>query len=107
MLVDDLYDKKLDNFSDPVIERLICLLREAINDWPTQVTTVEEYIRDVKLFLSGQGITIDAIERKLSNVSLNEAWQIESLTSLLELLKISKHETFESVLEAIVQALPD
>ncbi len=98
MLVSDLYNEKFDNISDTKLAQQIGLLRDAINDWPTDLCTVEDFVKEVKAYLGCSIITKYVIDHKLSNFSLIEAWQIESLTSVLELMNINQSDSVENCL---------
>ena len=102
MLVDDLYNDEFENITDTKLARTINLLKDVINDWPTEIETLEAFIFEVKIFLHCQSITIDVVDRKLSNVSLNEAWQIEALTNVRELMNINHNEKLENIVANLI-----
>src|SRR5688572_4956392 len=64
------------------IQRAAKGLIDAINDWPTNLTTIEDFISEMKNEFGGQ-ISKKKLE-KYSN--LNEAWKMESTTSTIEML---------------------
>ncbi|MES2701440.1 MAG: hypothetical protein V4649_02320 [Bacteroidota bacterium] len=102
MLVDELYDEKFDSIADPNFLQTIDLLKAAITDWPTDVRTVEAFIQEVREFLNCSTITIDVVDRKLSNVNLSEAWRLEALTSVRELMAINQNTPLEITLKGIL-----
>ena len=65
------------------------LLMEAINDWRTAPTTLDEYFHSVAEFLK---IDLSSKKENIRNAlqernNINCAWEIESITSLLELME--------------------
>ena len=60
---------------------------QVINDWPNHFDTLEEYLADIRVFLKNKNITIEAIQSKLVTLDPSKnAWEIESLTGLLDLM---------------------
>ena len=98
MLVSDLYKEEFDKISDTKLALQLDLLKDAINDWPTDLSTVEDFVQEVRAYLGCSILTKDVIDHKLSNFSLIEAWQIESLTSVLELMNIDQNDSVENCL---------
>jgi hypothetical protein len=102
MVISDLYNEEFDNISDIKLAQQIGLLKEAINDWPVDLNTVEDFVREVEGYLGCSIVTKHTIDQKLSGFSISEAWQMESLTSILELMNINQNDSFENCLRDIL-----
>lgn len=99
MLVEKLYKLQEEGFFDKSDSLKIDLLLQSINDWPHKVETVQDFLHQIKLFLNSDIITESAIENALNKLSpSSHSWAIESLTSLLELIKGAQGEQLSKVL---------
>ncbi|MFA5670473.1 MAG: hypothetical protein WC967_14635 [Balneolaceae bacterium] len=87
----------------------IDILVQAINDWPNNVESLEEFEKDL-VMLTKRPLTKKRIESALSNLTYqNDAWKIESLTQLLELFtyygaELTLNEIFSHIFEEIPSA---
>lgn len=79
--------------------RVISLLLDAERDWRTSSVTVKEFIEKIEQFV-GDSITKKSTIRSLDKLqpdNLNAAWEVESLDSLLEILKSYPNKNIRSV----------
>ena len=68
----------------PQVKQLVEILVAAVNDWPTPVTTMEEYEVEVRLFL-GNAVVRKNIEISRGQINFgNNAWEAESLAQLVD-----------------------
>jgi hypothetical protein len=80
-------------------QKKIDLLLEAINDWPTSVDSLDGFLKEIRNFLKIDVLTFNTINSKIKKISPADfAWQCESLTSLMELIKENKDEIIEAAL---------
>jgi hypothetical protein len=99
----------LENFvdhdeSDHINKDLAYLFLGAMNDWPTTgLTNIQEFILEVENYF-GNPLTIDKISKKEFNGE--NAWQVETGSSLIELIETStkfcNQSDFRSIVGAIV-----
>ena len=102
MLIEDLYMLK-DNIDSSEVKSLDCLL-QVVNDWPNSFDTLEEYLADIRIFLETKSITAETIQSKLNTLDASKnAWEMESLTGLLELM----NNKIENKLLKEILALPN
>ena len=82
--------------------RSIELILEAINDWPTPVTSIEEFLQLVEKHVGGT-TSLKAITRSLGNLNLSsEAWIGESLTSVQEVILLNDGATLREIVEMLI-----
>lgn len=63
-------------------------LLNAINDWPGDIQTYQEYLIEVKSFLEIEQIDIALIRKKIKEGEFStNIWKIESITGLLKFLE--------------------
>ncbi|RFZ95215.1 hypothetical protein D0C36_06720 [Mucilaginibacter conchicola] len=66
------------------------LLLAAINDWPTPVESLNDFLSKLKSSLNAEEITIEVVTDRVADMTPGfDAWKMESLSSLLELLNMS------------------
>jgi len=84
-------------------KKKIEILLAAINDWPTVISTLNDYLTEVTL-VTGPPVTRKTIESGMKKLSFSsDAWKIESLTQLSELLDINESlEQFFTELESLI-----
>ena len=76
----------------------IKLLLDAITDWPKSVTTLFDFLTEIKEDLKVESITYTAIDDKLTTLNpALDAWKIESLTAIAELIKMSDFNTLDEI----------
>ena len=95
--IDELTEKIEKDDSNPDFKVAAKGLIEAINDWPTNLTTIEEFVNEMKNEFGGQ-ITKGKLE-KYSN--LDEAWKMESTASTIEMLNAFPDKSFEEIVTVI------
>jgi hypothetical protein len=95
--IDELIDKIEKDDTGTEIKRAAKGLIDAINDWPTSLTTIEDFISEMKNEFGGQ-ILKKTLE-KYSN--LNEAWKMESTTSTIEMLDVFPDKSFDEIVAYI------
>ncbi|RYD54913.1 MAG: hypothetical protein EOP56_17645 [Sphingobacteriales bacterium] len=93
---------EIDMDCDPVLYQTVELLKEAINDWPTEIKTLEEFIENVEKYLHYSEITIEVVNKAASRIRLGEFWQVKALASIQELMKINDQSTFEAILNRLM-----
>lgn len=99
MTIDKIYDLRENNFFDQNDVQKIDLLLQAVTDWPTPVDTIEGFLTEVKNFLKVDILTYEAIRLGINKFSPKDfSWELESLTSLLELAKIEKDKGLNFIL---------
>ncbi len=95
--VNELIDKIEKDDTGTEIKRAAKRLIDAINDWPTNLTTIEDFISEMKNEFGGQ-VSKKELE-KYSN--LNEAWKMESTTSTIEMLDVFPGKSFDEIIKDI------
>jgi len=78
---------------DATIKKIVSTFLVAINDWPTDISTIENYELAVHSFI--KGVTTEAnIKKAEKTISVaNNAWQFESLSQILEVFNYYKQGT--------------
>ena len=100
--VDQLMDLTESNSISTDNRKKIDLLLEAINDWPTSVDSLDVFLKEIKNFLKIDVLTFNTIDSKVKKINpAHFAWQCESLTSLMEVIKENKLESIEAHLNNI------
>jgi hypothetical protein len=95
--IDELIDKIEKDDTGSEIKRAAKGLINAINDWPTGLTTIEDFISEMKNEFGAQ-----ISKRKLENYSnLNEAWKLESTASTIEMLDVFPNKSFDEIVKEI------
>jgi hypothetical protein len=95
--IDELIDKTEKDNTGNEIKLAAKGLIDAINDWPTNLTTIEDFISEMKNEFCGK-ISKNKLE-KYSN--LNEVWKMESTTSTIEMLDVFPDKSFEEIVKKI------
>jgi len=73
------------------------LLLQSINDWSRTIVDIEEFLKQIRTFLGGKKITIENLESALGSLSpARSAWEMESLSGLIELLRFSNLQQLDS-----------
>ncbi len=83
--------------------RVLNLLLDAERDWRTPCLTVLELIENVERFIGGN-ITKNKLESSLDNLAphiLDAAWEVESITSLLEILQSYPDKDLRAVIHEL------
>jgi hypothetical protein len=86
---------------DPKIcpqQKMASILMEAINDWPVAVNSLEEYIKQIKLFIGNDRIDKTSLQAALEKFHpVQYAWQLESLSNLVLLIDCGDLIEIESI----------
>jgi len=78
-------------------------VKSAVNDWPTCVDFLDAFLNEIRNFLKIDVLTFNTINAKIKKISTADfAWQLELLTSLMELIKQNKDEGIEIALNKIL-----
>ena len=95
-ILDDIEDESL-----PFYKKMHTLLL-AINDWDEDIHFLEDYISGVRLFLGGTlELQRSEIMERISGRFFNDAWKMESITILSEILKTNDENLNDSLNELI------
>lgn len=89
-----------------IYRNMASLLLLAMNDWPgNNINDVNNFLFEIKSFLNGE-ITAQNIKNKntFENIKLN-SWKLESLSSISELINLSKSNFHITDLESIINFL--
>jgi len=87
----------------PYNREKIDLLLATVNVWPTCVDSLDAFLNEIRSFLKIDVLTFNTINAKIKKISTADfAWQLESLTSLMELIKQNKDEGIEIALNKIL-----
>ncbi len=95
--IDELIEKVAKDDSNADFKKAAKGLIEAINDWPTSLALIEDFISEMKNEFGGQ-ITKSKLE-KYSNLS--EAWKMESTASTIEMLSVFPDRSFDKIIQDI------
>lgn len=99
MTIDKLYDLRDNSILGEKDKNIIDLLLQAITDWPTQVDTVEKFIIEIKTFLKTNILNYEEINAGMKKVDPESSlWQIEALSSVLDITQTKKDATLETIL---------
>jgi len=103
--VDELYDLKDNTSLNQKDHQIIELLLEAITDWPRETKTVNHFLNEVKIFLKTDALTFEVINKGIKERNSAEfAWELESLSSLEELMKSERDQTLDLIMKKITLA---
>jgi hypothetical protein len=104
LFVSDLEKLSEESHISEQLKLVIDTILMAINDWPVSFDNLDDYNNSVNVFINGK-TTKNNLERSLKYLEVkNYAWQIESLTQLLDVFQF--YEPDQS-LEDIIQKLKD
>ena len=93
MTIDQLIEFSESDFIEKTNRQKIALLLEAINDWPVQVETKEAFFINVRNFLMIDTLTYQLIKSRMEGLDpMNFPWQLEALTSLLQIADQKKRK---------------
>jgi hypothetical protein len=95
--IDELIMKMEKDDTGTEIKRAAKGLIDAINDWPTNLTTIEDFISEMKNEFGGL-ISKNKLEKYLN---LNKAWKMESTTSTIEMLDVFPDKSFDEIVADI------
>lgn len=95
--IDELIEKTEKDNSGTEIKKAAKGLLEAINDWPIDLTTIEEFIDEMKNEF-GELISKVKLE-KYSN--MNETWKMESTSSTVGMLDVFPDKSFDEIIQDI------
>jgi hypothetical protein len=102
MTIEVLIDLKEENFFSEKDRKEVDLLLQAINDWPNHFETVEEYLTAIKIFLKTDILNYYIINSGLKKLNPEHfAWQMEALSSLLEITETNKDVSIETRLQEL------
>jgi len=99
--VEELYEiteKISDNLRNQVAELLI----QALNDWRSQVNSIEDYSEQLKKLFEIKELTRSILETEMNRLNPEtHSWELESITSLIEAFKLSRTEEISSLINYI------
>ncbi|MFD2565911.1 hypothetical protein [Pseudotenacibaculum haliotis] len=74
---------------------ILCAVLNAMNDWPNQFNDIEDFEKDIELFLGGEvnRLNIESVLKKERNLN-DGGWKTEALASLNE---IFNHESYQNL----------
>ncbi|MCP5468842.1 MAG: hypothetical protein H7A32_06195 [Deltaproteobacteria bacterium] len=76
----------------PVTKKLIGILLEAINDWPSPIKSLADYEKEVYELIR-EDVNRKTLERYISKIDYSKnAWEAESLSQLLEVFNYFEEE---------------
>jgi hypothetical protein len=99
MNIENLFDLS-ENKTLPILRfETVQLLLTVINDWPENVNTTAELIVSVRRLLCSPEILSNIIKEKISQLSVfKDAWIMEALQGILEILSINNVNSLEEAL---------
>ena len=91
------------NFRSKVDFNIAIKLFDAENDWPEESITINEFINKVEMEI-GDDIFYQNLVSKLDSYnSINNAWKIESLMSLKDILELDVTRNFKSIINEFIE----
>lgn len=104
--VSQLYDFAEANRIHSGLVSKVNLLLEAINDWPTEIVSVKDFLDEVKSFLRIENLNSKSLSSKMTQIVPDtHSWQLESLASLLEILKTDRKKNADVIIDDIISRL--
>jgi hypothetical protein len=99
MNIEHLMDLSEDKALPMLRLKTVQLLLTVINDWPENVNTTAELIASVRSLLGSPEILGDIVKEKISELSiLRDAWTMEALQGILDILSINNANSLEKAL---------
>ncbi len=81
---------------DKPYAKQIDIIFEIIDDWPKEVHSLDELMRQIRDFIGNQDITIATLKSKINKLQFShDAWEIEALSGMIKLLEYSKRPFFD------------
>jgi hypothetical protein len=100
MTIDEIYKLRHSGYFANENVPKIDLFLQAVTDWPTEVNTVRDFLTEIGVFLKIDSLTYESISTAIKKIEpANHLWQLESLTSILELIKINNSNKLEQFLQ--------
>ena len=98
MLIDKLYEiQEKDTFHLYGIKHLESLI-EALNDWPQNPSSLDEYLKQLYKFLNKKIISISVIRDATKNLNSGiYAWESESFSSLYRFMYMNSSQNLEDL----------
>ena len=80
-------ERLIDEIRDGDIVQILTIFRDAMNDWPTPVSTVEEYVDQIEQRLEAPAAksSLEQFSKKCS--FQKDAWNAESIAGVLEVYR--------------------
>jgi hypothetical protein len=99
MKVENLFELNAKTKNDHVATSIVSSLIQAITDWPKPMSTVDDFLNDVKAFLKLDTLKYDLVLSKMKHISSETfPWELESLSGLLEICELSKEVELDVIL---------
>lgn len=81
-----------DDNVDLILKRDLSFFLNAINDWPTEISSIDEYINELENLI-GNVATRNSLTFFIENVNvLNYAWQTESISQILDIFDYQREK---------------
>ena len=108
MLLDKLHDlQEKDTFQFYGIKHLDSLI-EALNDWPGNPLTFDEYLKQLYKFFNAKTISVAVVRDATKNLNPRmQAWEMESFTSLYRFMYMNSSQNLEDLFEKLKKHLTD
>ena len=86
--------------------KAINALLEAINDWPVEIETVDDYFKEVLGFLGLESseASLISIRNRMKPIDIKtNAWRLESIESLLLVFQSDKSNVIRTVFNELIR----
>ena len=99
MTIDKLSELRESNFFNERVCQIVDLLLQAATDWPRPVSTIENFLTDVKRVLKSDNLNYKAIDNGMKKLDpVYFLWELEALSSLLELASLNHKKNVDTFL---------
>ncbi|MDH0660612.1 hypothetical protein HXZ62_01080 [Empedobacter falsenii] len=91
------------NFKSKVDFTIAIKLFDAENDWPEESITINEFINKIEMEI-GDDIFYQNLVSKLDSYnSINNAWKVESLMSVKDIIELDVTRNFKSIINEFIE----
>jgi hypothetical protein len=78
-------------------------LIEAIDDWPSKIDSVDDFLSEIKSFLKIEDLNYESISSKMTELNpAHYAWQLESLSSVKNILLLERGKTLDIIFDDLI-----
>jgi len=94
---DELFERVVEDEIDSDYKRAALALIEAMKDWPSSTPAIEDFVNEVKNDVGEQ-----VLKEKLESwYTINEAWKMESSSSIIKMLDCFPYKSFDEIIQGI------
>lgn len=91
------------NFKSKVDFTIAIKLFDAENDWPVESITINDFINKVEMEIGDNIFHQNLVSKLDSYNSINNAWKVESLMSIKDILELDINKSLKIIVEDFIK----